>query len=521
VAIQCVRCGQELPRDDARFCNNCGMAVTELSFKPQSLTAHEKREEKRELPEQIAQQPEPRSTAQRRLKDQALAEENQLPVWLSNLDKREQGKSSLSRRLVEPPKTPILESQDEDNTVEEKGAEKKQPGPIVETNAEEKIAEHETLARPAPLTLADASAKKENPTPLPPENPLSSNPAQPPKTMRELRVKVWEQAETVLLNAREEQGRVNEKEVEEFPTRPMTSLSEGASARSTVPPTPALQERDEDIEKLDTVTMPAQEKPVFPKNVAPPSLPPRQEKRVSSPPEQDDRTIHLSREVQRRLSQPGMAVPAQERKGVSPSVKAAQGQQSVPPSLIASPPSSARPRRSRSIIVLIILVPLIVLGSLGAWLVVAQPFTISPVTQPWQSFKDEQLGISLQYPSGWQKQVERQKATVHLFDSSRTAQVNITVTDATGGDAAQLLAAQAKQVNMTKAQTLAPVSFGKASWQQIRGTVQQDGASYTETIFATIHNNRLFMFAQLAPQSTYADEESILFAPMRASWQFL
>ncbi len=39
MAIQCKYCGTELPTDDARFCNNCGMLVPSHPFSPQSLSA--------------------------------------------------------------------------------------------------------------------------------------------------------------------------------------------------------------------------------------------------------------------------------------------------------------------------------------------------------------------------------------------------------------------------------------------------------------------------------------------------
>ena len=88
-------------------------------------------------------------------------------------------------------------------------------------------------------------------------------------------------------------------------------------------------------------------------------------------------------------------------------------------------------------------------------------------------------------------------------------------------DLTQALQQQAAQAAMAGGKVGTPLSFAGASWQQIQGTVQQSGANYTEVIFVTIHGNHLFKIAQLAPLSTYASEESLCFAPMRASFHFL
>src|SRR5450755_1088323 len=39
MAIQCKYCGTDLPKEDARFCNNCGMLVPSHPFSHQSLSA--------------------------------------------------------------------------------------------------------------------------------------------------------------------------------------------------------------------------------------------------------------------------------------------------------------------------------------------------------------------------------------------------------------------------------------------------------------------------------------------------
>jgi hypothetical protein len=181
-----------------------------------------------------------------------------------------------------------------------------------------------------------------------------------------------------------------------------------------------------------------------------------------------------------------------------------------------------KPTRARlPFIAAAILLPILVLGGLGVWAVVFHPFSVAPVTEPWQSFSDSGLGISLHYPNGWQSQIDRAKSTIYFSDSSHTGQVYITVTNASTNDLTQVLQQQATQAAIAGGKVGTPLSFAGASWQQIQGTVQQKGANYTEVIFVTIHGNHLFKIAQLAPLSTYPSEENLCFAPMRASFHFL
>jgi len=170
---------------------------------------------------------------------------------------------------------------------------------------------------------------------------------------------------------------------------------------------------------------------------------------------------------------------------------------------------------------MLVLLLLLIVGGVGAWIVVFQPFTIPAITQPQQSFKDTNLGLSLLYPSGWMVQVDHNTATVHFSDSSHTAQFNIVIAAANGTDASQSLQKEATQLGMTGLKPGEPVSFAGVSWQQLQGSVQQNGANYTEMLLATVHGDRLITIMQLAPQATYTDEEQIVFSGMRSSFQFL
>ena len=215
----------------------------------------------------------------------------------------------------------------------------------------------------------------------------------------------------------------------------------------------------------------------------------------------------------------------QERSGISPAF-------TYPPDMVprqdmrqAPPPqdhlSRKSRRKSRKPLVLVSLLLLVLVAGVGAWVVVWQPFSVPGITQPQQNFKDTRLGFSLLYPSGWRFQVDQGKSTAQFYDSSHTAQVNILVGFANGGDPGQYLQQEASKLGMTE-QTKGPaLSFAGASWQQIQGSVLERGASYTETVIVTVHNQHLFTILLLAPQSTYAQEDQLVFSGMRSSFQFV
>jgi hypothetical protein len=172
-------------------------------------------------------------------------------------------------------------------------------------------------------------------------------------------------------------------------------------------------------------------------------------------------------------------------------------------------------------IVLLVLLLLIVGGGIATWLVLYQPFTVAGVTQPQQTFSNTQMGVSLQYPRGWTAKVEAQKSTVHLADSSQTARFSIVFTPTSGGDVNKYLQQEATQLTMTALKPAAAQTFAGTSWQRLQGNVLINGATYTETLFATMHQQKVCTIMQLAPQTTYAQEEQYVFSAMRSSFQFV
>ena len=91
---------------------------------------------------------------------------------------------------------------------------------------------------------------------------------------------------------------------------------------------------------------------------------------------------------------------------------------------------------------------------------------------------------------------------------------------APGGDTGTYLQQKANQLGLTGTKN-SSTSFGGTSWQQIQGNVLLKGASYTETLVTTTHKNSMYTIMLLAPQTTYEQEDQIVFSKMFASFQFL
>ncbi|MDQ6662001.1 MAG: hypothetical protein M3Z24_13690, partial [Chloroflexota bacterium] len=218
------------------------------------------------------------------------------------------------------------------------------------------------------------------------------------------------------------------------------------------------------------------------------------------------------------LAQPQPSVQKQSK--VAPAQKQVQRVPAFQPVLTPMPQAQAKAKQRRLLLVGPILLALLLIVGFVTWIVIAQPFTVASVTEPQQHLTNSSLRIALSYPNGWKSEVDASKTTLHLFDSSHTAQVNISV-GTPNGDVNAILSQEAKQFGMTGLKAVTTQLFAGASWQELQGNVQQHGASYTETLFATIHNSRLYILAQLAPQAVYSDEEKLAFSGIRASFQFL
>ncbi len=484
MAILCSHCGATLPKEDSRYCNKCGTLVASHPFSPQSLAARESsaasaspaafpvpaleaeksvEEQKPTIREQIAQQP-PAHPAQPSIK-------HELPDWA--------GKSEEEKH--DAPNLP---------------------------NASSRAVRTEHV-----------------------EQALS--------TMHELRMRVWEQKETVSMIAVPETpaltkgpATIDEEAIEKVPTTQLpTPFSEMAAE---------VQSEEEAIEDRPTRLMevppatntsairPAKESTSLPRNAAleKPALRqatpiPPVSSEIASPAmsaqsmqgsyldelERLD-TLHLSAQA------PATFMPQLTPPSVPSGLPGSFAAQNVSAPAVSTP-SSRSQKRLPFIIVSVLLLVLVAVG-VGTWIYAYQPFSVAPVTQPQQSFKDAAFGVSLLYPTGWTSKIDRSKSTLYFADSSNTAQVTLTITHV-GGDLNQYMQQQVALLAMTGVKSSTPVTFAGASWQQIQGTIQQSGANYTATLFATMHGGHIVTLLQQAQQTIYPEEETIVFAPLRAS----
>jgi hypothetical protein len=498
-----------LPRDDARFCNNCGTLVPDHPFSLQSLSGskdspptNQADDNKPSMREQIAQQPP--ATPRRSRRPRPI----DVPTWLSKLDTFEHASISpeeskeedLQKRSPEEAKAQNQQEQppgavDADRLMETPAM--KSPGVPVEYHARASKVEPSTEEDDAWLDAkqVDIQARK---TPVP-----------------ELHVKVWREEEA-LLPTSSVKGVAEENNVENLPTRPL--IAEQDTAHTPLPPpilgvqTPPFEE----VAELDTLPLSAQHQMG--------SVPQSLEEGVSQPHLQSGDRAAFQRPVN-YMSRPPSSQPAiqvaQETPNITPALRPLE-QATIPKALTPGfVPQARRPKSRLPLIFALVLVCLLVFGGVGAWLYVFQPFSIPQITQPQQPFQSSLLGVSLSYPSGWSVKIDQKHGTVTFADSTHTGQFSVVNAPANGQDAGQYLLQEAMQLGMTGAKPGTPLSFAQATWQQTQAAVQQGGANYTETLLVTAHSNRLISIIQQAPQATYANEEAIIFADMRSSFRFL
>lgn len=313
-------------------------------------------------------------------------------------------------------------------------------------------------------------------TELPTEALPVALPLQPEKRsnapIRELRVNVWEPEETMISSASIPSSQsVEEESLDDLPTRPLVVSSPDKLSSGDSPSASShkvQQGHTDDVEQLDTV-------------------------------------------------------PLLARIEVSSAAQPAKQASSLPHSLTSQPPGgSSGLHRNRKLLVLTLLsaVGIVLVGSLVAWIILLQPFSVPNITQPQQSFKDSKLGISLLYPRSWTSQVDHSKATVYFYDSSHTGQANIVV-GAESSASTRSVQQQAGQLGMTAQKSEPSLTFAGTTWQRLQGNVQQEGASYTATLLVGVHNQHIYTILFLAPHAIYTQEEQYVFARMRSSFQFL
>lgn len=576
MAKQCTFCGEILPRDDAYFCNNCGKPVTSQSARPasQNESSQNQRPGKKALPpqqpfppagqqkdraassadpwwairEQIAQQP-PSRPPKRPLRDQPPAWMDQLESKVLNTKPAREIKDRITTSSTPPRQTTTGDSKKASADQEEV------PSPALST-----------IEHPQKKLPEEEPSKDDGET-----EPSTREEIQPPKPatyapQRELHVKVWEREQPLDLQPADhplpeqhkspaEETHEEEKvedESEDLPTGPLmvadTPASPSMQAQSpshppvqhlsdeeiaeelptmplvatspqtalVQPPTPqpvALNDRlslfDEEVEELDTRPLQSQRQAE-----TTPSA-------VEQLADQQTRTYRVTTEpgnspVMQRPITPVLATQAQSQKQHAPELR------QTPPISMAVPPLARPRRKSRKRLVLVsILLFILVVAGLITWVIVFQPFTVPEITKPEQSFRNIALGVSLQYPQGWQSRIDTKNSTISLFDDNHTDQVNISATAMNGQTIDQYINKQVAALGMTGQKLGATLSFAGTSWRQVYGNVQQSGASYTASLLVTTHGDRYYAIIQLAPSSTYTQEDQLVFSNIRSSFQFI
>ena len=191
------------------------------------------------------------------------------------------------------------------------------------------------------------------------------------------------------------------------------------------------------------------------------------------------------------------------------------------PGTVPVPPLTSPTKRGRKGLVIVLgLLLFVMLASVLAWIVLAQPFSVPEITTTTQHFTNAILGISLQYPRNWSTDVQMQSGTVSFYDDNHTDQVNFNVVAVDSQGLSHYTTKMESSLGMTGQKTLAQLAFAVTTWQQIQGSEQLSGASYTATLLVTEHGAHYYSIVQLAPSSTYPLEEQLVFSKMRSSFQF-
>jgi hypothetical protein len=446
VAKQCIHCGKTLPRDNARFCNNCGKEVSTSQPPKHSFS-------------------------------------NDPPIWMSQLEKS--------------------------------------------------------------LDMAEIDLSAPEATELP--KPLTSAPH------RDLHVRVWEQEETVVHSRPEEDRGPIEKEqhvVEDLPTEPLSVAGTPGSARQplSIPNHTVANIHNEEL---------AEDLPTMPMAVTPPETAPALHKSVPSAFASSNGSVPHLDEVEKLYNRPHMPKPQwqttsppslfpakQDNGTLRPPIAGRQGsgpQRPVTPIVFPQPqsppqhglrqtplpsmavPPIAYPERKgrRGRIFVLILLFILIAGGLSAWIIVFHPFTVPEITNTSQPFQNTELGVSLNYPRTWTAKFDKKNQAIYFYDDNHTDQVNISAVAAGGKSIDQYISTVVGLLGMTGRKAGASISFAGASWQQERGSVLQSGATYTAVLLVTMHGDRYYAILQLAPATTYAQEDQLVFSRMRSSFQFV
>ncbi len=494
MATFCSQCGEELPRDGVQFCNNCGARQATRLASSLSSTGTDNNSLSGVMPPANVQSQSLIEGASPPLPSrmQAVSDIEELPMWMHNLQR-----DPRNEQAIKDKKQPVSQEQEvksQDVLVRNEQQEhlvQQQPEPAIHTTV---------MERPA---QSHASSEQMD-FPAVPSTPQSFSPV--------LHVKVWSEANI-------SQPGLKEDVVRQEDIKPV-SLESKAPMQASVQEGHAVEDLPTHL--MEAIAQPAQTNlsiddiPTNPLHAFPGErLQSNPGQNAQSQPEQvpsdvadvsDVNTVYLKAQQQSHTPPPPSALSKSDH--------------SAAPT--HTPALTTRGRKRLPLVIGSATVLLLLALALGSWIIMLQPFRVSPVTDTQQSFIDAKLGVSLRYPNGWKTpQVDYGKQIITLQDGSDTAQINMYIASASADSPESYLQKQAARLGINNPKPGTPSSFADSSWQSIQGDAQVRGAEYTYGLFTTLRNKHFYTLTQLAPRTTYSDEEKLVFAPTRLSLHFL
>ncbi len=209
--------------------------------------------------------------------------------------------------------------------------------------------------------------------------------------------------------------------------------------------------------------------------------------------------------------------PAATVPDAPPTAEAAQ-LTAVPAS--ASPTEKPRTKKGPGRLVAGILLFLLLAGG-GAWYILFQHPLTNSLVNPYQSYQNNLLGFGLHYPLGWTASADQAHASVHFTDSTQTGQANLIVAPANGQALTHYFTAELASMGVTAQKNEPGIFFAQTTWSQVMGSVTQNGATYTITLYVTQHSNRFYTLTCQSPPGAYNQMEQADFTLMRQGFLFL
>lgn len=316
-------------------------------------------------------------------------------------------------------------------------------------------------------------------------------------------------------------------EVEDQPTRPMPASA--LAPRSPLPPTAPQRDQQSRSGVPATASNPAS----LPGLSASPTQTPnafgaegaRGQASNSHAPTFDPASLPplpLNPAAQSGTSQPGFGPSStSQRSEEGYGQRAASSGSSWPGTPSTTKAEESKQRKKKPVSgkkISITIAALIILG-VGGWFAYYQ-FS-SGGAQPYQPFTNTGLGVSLSYPQGWKVTVNKGQTSAHFADSNQTEQVTLSMAATNGQQISQYLAHESTQLGITGTPKTTTLTFGGASWQEVKSNVVQQGVTYTLTLYVAEHNGHFYALVLQAPPTAYAQIEQEDFQALRSSFSFL